>query len=105
MVAQAWFAVLYVVVAAPELFSSTCSYKFARGTTITNVSMASARTLLQRIQESGNPAVDDLRERVAELAGINLVDFLEEGKGGGNGGQAQAGKGKGKVGSSGILRL
>lgn len=83
---------------AGELFRSTYSYKFARGTIITNVSMVSARTLLRRIQESGNPAVDDLRERVAELAGINLVDFLEEGKGGGNGGQAQAGKGKGKVG-------
>lgn len=54
--------------------------------------------LLGCMQESGNPAVDDLRERVAELAGINLVDFLEEGKGSGNGGQAQAGKGKGKVG-------
>lgn len=47
-------------------------------------------------QESGNPAVDDLRERVAELAGINLTDFLEEGKGAG-GGQAQGGKGKTKV--------
>lgn len=49
-------------------------------------------------QESGNPAVDDLRERVAELAGINLTDFLEEGKGTGGGGQTQGGKGKTKVG-------
>lgn len=48
-------------------------------------------------QESGNPAVDDLRERVAELAGINLADFLEESKGTRGGGQAQGGKGKGKV--------
>lgn len=52
------------------------------------------------MQESGNPAVDDLRERVAELAGINLVDFLEEGKGTGAGGQVQGGKGKGKVGNA-----
>lgn len=49
------------------------------------------------VQESGNPAVDDLRERVAELAGIDLVDFLEEGKGSWGGGQAQGGKGKTKV--------
>lgn len=48
-------------------------------------------------QESGNPAIDDLRERVAELAGINLTDFLEEGKGTGSGGQTQGGKGKVKV--------
>lgn len=39
-----------------------------------------------------------MRERVAELAGINLTDFLEEGKGTGSGGQAQGGKGKAKVG-------
>ncbi|CAM9243379.1 unnamed protein product [Ascophyllum nodosum] len=31
-------------------------------------------------QESGNPAVDDLRERMAELAGIKRPSFLEEGK-------------------------
>ncbi len=49
------------------------------------------------VQESGNPAIDDLRERVAELAGINLTDFLEEGKGAGSGGQTQGGKGKAKV--------
>lgn len=48
-------------------------------------------------QESGNPAVDDLRERLADLAGITLADFFEEGKGTGLGGQAQAGKGRGKV--------
>lgn len=42
--------------------------------------------------------MDDLRERVAELAGINLTDFLEEGKGTGTGGQTQGGKGKAKVG-------
>lgn len=41
--------------------------------------------------------MDDLRERVAELAGIDLVDFLEEGKGSWGGGQAQGGKGKTKV--------
>lgn len=41
--------------------------------------------------------MDDLRERVAELAGIDLVDFLEEGKGNWGGGQAQGGKGKAKV--------
>jgi hypothetical protein len=29
-------------------------------------------------QESGNPAIDDLRERVAELAGINLAEFLDD---------------------------
>lgn len=49
------------------------------------------------LQESGNPAVDDLRQQVAELAGINLSDFLEEAKGTGSGGPAQGGKGKGKV--------
>ncbi|CAM9785845.1 unnamed protein product [Chrysoparadoxa australica] len=30
-------------------------------------------------EESGNPAVDDLRERVADLAGVNLGDVYEEG--------------------------
>ena len=34
---------------------------------------------------------------MAELAGINLTDFLEEGKGTGSGGQTQGGKGKPKV--------
>jgi len=34
---------------------------------------------------------------VAELAGINLTDFLEEGKGAGSGGQTQGGKAKAKV--------
>ena len=29
-------------------------------------------------QESGNPAFDDLRERLAELAGVNLKDLLDE---------------------------
>ena len=53
--------------------------------------------LFDGVQESGNPAVDDLRERVAELAGIDLVDFLEEGKGSWGGGQALGGKGKTKV--------
>lgn len=48
-------------------------------------------------QESGNPAVDDLRERVAELAGINLTDFLEEGKGNGAGAHTQGSKRRGKV--------
>lgn len=63
----------------------------------TTTSIMKSSTLILTSQESGNPAVDDLRERVAELAGINLVDFLEEGKGSGAGGQAQGGKGKGKV--------
>lgn len=35
---------------------------------------------------------------MAELAGINLSDFLEEGKGTGGGNQTQGGKGKSKVG-------
>lgn len=42
--------------------------------------------------------MDDLRERVAELVGINLAEFLEEGKGVGAGGQAQKGKARRKVG-------
>lgn len=46
--------------------------------------------------------MDDLRERVAELAGINLTDFLEEGKGAGSGGQTQGGKAKAKVGCENI---
>lgn len=50
------------------------------------------------LQESGNPAVDDLRERVAELVGINLSEFLEEGRGVGAGGQTQGGKTRRKVG-------
>lgn len=48
-------------------------------------------------QESGNPAVDDLRQQVAELAGINLTNFFEEGRGAGGGGPTQGGKAKGKV--------
>ena len=37
------------------------------------------RKLACRIrQETGNPAADDLRERLAELAGVNLKDLLEE---------------------------
>lgn len=39
---------------------------------------------------------------MAELAGINLNDFLEEGKGAGCGCQAQGGKGKAKVGHGAI---
>lgn len=42
--------------------------------------------------------MDDLRERVAELVGINLNEFLEEGKGVEAGGQAQKGKTRRKVG-------
>lgn len=34
-------------------------------------------------EESGNPAIDDLRERVCELAGLDLEKFLEETAGGG----------------------
>ena len=48
--------------------------------------------------------MDDLRERVAELAGINLTDFLEEGKGTASGSQTQGGKGKAKVGSKTLTR-
>jgi hypothetical protein len=29
-------------------------------------------------QESGNPAADDIRERLAELAGVNLKDLLDD---------------------------
>lgn len=37
------------------------------------------RKLACRIrQETGNPAADDLRERLAELAGVNLKDLLDE---------------------------
>ena len=35
------------------------------------------RKILVR-QESGNPGFDDLRERLAELAGVNLKDLLED---------------------------
>jgi hypothetical protein len=51
--------------------------------------------------ESGNPAVDDLRERVAELAGISLSDFLDDGSPGvsskGRRGSAAGGIGSRKV--------
>jgi hypothetical protein len=37
------------------------------------------RKLACRIRhETGNPAADDLRERLAELAGVNLKDLLDE---------------------------
>ena len=62
-----------------SLYLAATSDHFTRRMDLDRLWQWDKRKLACRIrQETGNPAADDLRERLAELAGVNLKDLLEE---------------------------
>lgn len=62
-----------------SLYLEATSDRFTRRMDLDRLWQWDKRKLACRIrQETGNPAADDLRERLAELAGVNLKDLLEE---------------------------